>query len=186
MTASPADPGFILRAATQADIATITEIYGHHVRCGLGTFEEVPPTLEEMLRRHNMVTGLRLPYLVAAAGPKILGYAYVAPYRPRSAYRHSVEDSIYVAPDAMRKGIGLALLEELIERCTRSGYRQMIAVIGDSGNAGSVAVHERAGFHRIGIVRDIGFKAGRWVDTVLMQRALGEGGETLPTHRAPH
>ena len=172
---------FIIRDATDDDLAAITAIYEHHVRHGLGSFEEEPPPLAEIARRRADVLARGLPYIVAAgAGGALLGYAYGAPYRARSAYRFSVEDSIYVAADHAGRGVGRALLAALIARCTEVGYRQMVAVIGDSGNAGSIALHERLGFRRVGLLPAIGFKHGRWVDSVLMQRELGEGAATLP------
>lgn len=171
----------VVRDSAEADIAAITAIYAHHVRHGLGSFEEEPPTAAEIGRRRAEVLARALPYLVAS-GPDatVLGYAYAAPYRARSAYRFALEDSIYVAPGAVRQGIGRALLTELIARCTEAGYRQMVAVIGDSANAGSIALHERLGFVLVGKLAAIGFKQGRWVDSVLMQRALGTGDRALP------
>lgn len=160
------------RDAAPADFARITEIYAYHVRTGFGTFEEVPPSLEEMLSRFEAVAATGLPYLVAAEGADVSGYAYAAPYRPRSAYRFTVEDSIYVAPEAQRRGIGAPLLMRLVERCAALGFRQIVAVIGDSANEGSIRVHEKCGFARAGILRDVGYKRDRWVDTVMMQRAL--------------
>jgi phosphinothricin acetyltransferase len=170
-----------LRAARPTDLSAITEIYRHHVLHGLGTFEEEPPDLAEMTRRHAEITGKRLPYLVAERAGVLLGYAYAAPYRPRSAYRYTVEDSIYVAPGAERNGIGQALLTELIARCVEAGYRQMVAVIGDSGNAASIGLHLRHGFQRVGTIEACGYKHGRWVDSVVMQRPLGPGGNTKPS-----
>jgi phosphinothricin acetyltransferase len=172
---------FAVRDAAEDDLAAIAGIYGHHVRNGLGSFEEEPPPLAEIARRRAEVLAKGLPYIVAAgAGGGILGYAYAAPYRARSAYRFSVEDSIYVAPGDGRRGVGSALLAALVARCTEAGYRQMVAVIGDSGNAASITLHERMGFRRVGLLPAIGFKHGRWVDSVLMQRDLGEGAATLP------
>lgn len=172
---------FAIRDTTDADIAGITEIYAHHVRTGLGSFEEVPPAANEIARRRAEVLARNLPYLVAASATGVpLGYAYASLYRARSAYRFSVEDSIYVAPESAGRGIGRALLEALIGRCTGAGYRQMVAVIGDSGNVGSITLHERLGFRRVGLLPAIGYKHGRWVDSVLMQRELGEGAATLP------
>jgi L-amino acid N-acyltransferase YncA len=172
---------FAIRDATEDDLAAIAGIYEHHVRTGLGSFEEEPPPMAEIARRRAEVVAKGLPYLVATgAAGLILGYAYAAPYRARSAYRFSVEDSIYVAAGDAGRGVGRALLEALMTRCAATGYRQMVAVIGDSGNAGSIAVHERLGFRRVGLLPAIGFKHGRWVDSVLMQRELGEGAATLP------
>ncbi|HEX9491458.1 MAG TPA: GNAT family N-acetyltransferase [Stellaceae bacterium] len=178
---SARDVAFTIREAADDDLAAIAGIYEHHVRTGLGSFEEEPPPLAEIARRRADILGRGLPYLVAAgAAGAILGYAYAAPYRARSAYRFSVEDSIYVAAGEAGRGVGRALLAALVTRCTEAGYRQMVAVIGDSGNAGSVALHERLGFRRVGLLPAIGFKHGRWVDSVLMQRELGKGAATLP------
>jgi L-amino acid N-acyltransferase YncA len=169
-----------VRDARDADMAEIQPIYAHHVLTGLGSFEEVPPSLEDMKKRRAEIVSHGLPYLVAESGGKIIGYAYAGRFRPRSAYRYSVEDSIYVSPDAHRRGVGRMLLDELIARCTALGYRQMVAVIGDSGNAGSIGVHLAAGFAEVARLPAIGFKFGRWVDSVMMQRPLGEGQTTLP------
>jgi len=170
-----------LRDATQADLPAIQAIYGHHVLHGLGSFEEVPPTLEEMTRRYGDIRDKGMPYLVAVrADGSLLGYAYANFYRPRIAYRYTVEDSIYVAPDAAGQGVGRKLLAELIARCTAMGFRQMVAVIGDSANMGSVGLHKALGFAMIGNLPSVGFKFGRWVDSLYMQRALGPGDSTLP------
>jgi L-amino acid N-acyltransferase YncA len=171
----------LLRQAEDADMAAIAAIYAHHVRFGLGSFEQEPPSVEELQRRRDEVLARELPYLAAVApGGAVLGYAYAAPYRTRSAYRYSVEDSIYVAPTAGRRGVGGALLAALIERCATLGYRQMVAVIGDSGNLASIGLHEGLGFRQVGLLPAIGFKLGRWVDSVLMQRALGSGASDPP------
>ncbi len=162
----------VVRDAAAADFARVTEIYAHHVLNGFGTFEEVPPSREEMLERFAKVVEAGLPYLVAADGAAVLGYAYAAPYRPRSAYRFTVEDSVYVAVDAQRRGVGAMLLARLVERCAAAGMRQMVAVIGDSGNLPSIALHEKSGFRHAGVLRDVGFKHSRWLDTVMMQRGL--------------
>jgi len=173
-----------IRDARDQDLPAITAIYGHHVMNGFGSFEEESPDLEELGRRRREILAKGLPYLVAAeANDSVLGYAYASPYRTRSAYRFTVEDSIYVAPDAARRGVGRSLLEALIQRCTAIGYRQMVAVIGDSGNAGSIGLHASLGFARTGLLPSIGFKRGRWVDGVLMQRALGAGDGSLPVER---
>jgi len=169
-----------VRSAAQGDLAAIQAIYAHHVLRGLGTFEEVPPGVEEMRRRHQDVTGRGLPYLVALERGEILGYGYCAPYRARSAYRYALEDSIYVKEAHLGKGIGTLLLGELLRICEGLGYRQVIAVIGDSANAGSIALHARLGFLRVGTLRASGYKLGRWVDTVLMQRPLGPGDGAPP------
>lgn len=183
--AAPDPHAVTIRAAHDHHLPAITAIYAHHVAHGFGSFEEVPPGLEELARRRREIVGKGLPYLVAADREDgILGYAYASPYRTRSAYRFTIEDSIYVAPDVARRGIGRLLLEALIERCTAAGYRQMIAVIGDSGNAGSIGLHESLGFARAGLLPSIGFKRGRWVDGVLMQRSLGAGDTSLPQERS--
>ena len=165
-----------------ADMPAVWAIYAHHVLHGLATFEEAPPALEEMGERFDAVRASGLPYLVAetGSGGEILGYAYCTLFRTRSAYRYCLEDSVYVKAGMQRKGVGRALLAPLIERCAALGYRQMIAVIGDSGNAASIQLHARLGFVRAGTLRSSGFKFRRWVDTVTMQRPLGDGDATLP------
>ena len=170
----------IVRDARDEDMPAVAAIYAVHVLSGLASFEEEPPSAEEMSRRRAEVLDCGLPYLVAEAADQIVGYGYAALFRSRSAYRFTVENSVYVEPRSVRRGIGSALLSELIERCEKAGFRQMIAVIGDSGNAASIALHERHGFHHAGNLRSTGFKFGRWVDTVLMQRALGTGDRDLP------
>ncbi|HTY67105.1 MAG TPA: GNAT family N-acetyltransferase [Alphaproteobacteria bacterium] len=169
-----------VRESQDSDVAAIQRIYSHHVLTGLGSFEETPPSPDEIARRRREILSHGLPYLVAESGGHILGYAYAGLFRPRSAYRYSVEDSIYVAPDAQRRGIGRRMLDELIERCTKLGYRQMVAVIGDSANHGSIGVHKAAGFADVARLPAVGFKFRRWVDIVMMQRALGPGQSTLP------
>ena len=170
-----------VRDSTEADLDAIEAIYAHHVTHGLGSFEETPPSRQELGRRRADVLARGLPYLVAMDGSgRVLGYAYAGPYRTRSAYRHTVENSVYVAPAAARRGVGRRLLAALIARCEALGLRQMVAVIGDSGNAGSIGLHESLGFRRVGTLEAIGWKHGRWVDSVLMQRALGAGGNTPP------
>lgn len=169
-----------IRDAVVADMARVQAIYAHHVLHGLASFEEVPPDTAELEARLRAVRALGLPYLVAEAGGAVVGYAYAGPYRTRPAYRHTVEDSVYVAAGEAGKGIGAALLAVLIERCEAGPWRQMLAVIGDSGNAGSIALHRRHGFVTAGTLRSVGFKHGRWVDSVIMQRPLGDGDNTLP------
>ena len=169
-----------VRDAAQGDLAAIQNIYAHHVLHGLATFEEVPPDLQEMRRRHQDITGRGLPYLVAAERGEILGYGYCAPYRARSAYRYALEDSIYIRDGHLGKGIGTLLLGELLRFSDGLGYRQVVAVIGDSANAASIALHARLGFLRVGTLRASGYKLGRWVDTVLMQRPLGPGDGAPP------
>jgi len=169
-----------IRAATAADLPAITEIYDHAVRYGTATFELIAPDLAEMTRRFGALMEGGFPYLVAALEGRVIGYAYAGAYRPRPAYRFTVENSVYLQPAIHRRGIGLQLLQRLIAESEQRGYRQMIAVIGDSANAGSIGVHTRCGFEMIGTHPDVGFKFGRWLDTVMMQRALGDGGNTLP------
>jgi len=169
-----------LRPSTDADVPAIAAIYAHHVRTGLASFEIVPPTTEEIARRRLEVLKRGLPFLVAEVARTVVGYAYASPYRPRPAYRSTVEDSIYIHPDHARKGIGRLLLQELIALCEAQGYRQMVAVIGDSGNAPSIGLHQSFGFEHAGTLRSVGFKFNRWVDTVLMQRRLGAGDTTSP------
>ncbi|MFO1210762.1 MAG: N-acetyltransferase family protein [Amaricoccus sp.] len=169
-----------VRPVRDADLPAVQAIYAHHVLHGLATFEEVPPDADELGRRRDEVLARGLPYIVAEEAGRLLGYAYAGPYRLRSAYRFAVEDSIYLDPGALGRGIGRALLERLIADSTAAGARQMLAVIGDSGNAASIAVHARTGFRHVGTFEAVGLKFGRWIDTVLMQRALGDGAGTLP------
>jgi phosphinothricin acetyltransferase len=161
-----------IRPATAADFPAITAIYAEEVRTGTATFELDPPSLEEMTARFERLSAGGFPYLVGVSEGRLAGYAYAGPYRARPAYRFTVENSIYLAAEARRRGIGLKLLDRLVVESGRCGHRQMIAVIGDSANAASIAVHARAGFQMVGTMRDVGFKFGRWLDTVLMQRAL--------------
>lgn len=170
----------LVRPSAEADIPAIARIYGHHVLNGLASFEEVAPPAEEMARRRADILAKGFPYLVAEEAGQVVGYAYCSGYRPRSGYRFSVEDSIYVAPGRGGAGIGSLLLPRLVDAATALGARQMIAVIGDSANHGSIRLHARFGFRHAGTLEAIGFKLGRWVDSVLMQRALGEGSSTLP------
>jgi L-amino acid N-acyltransferase YncA len=171
-----------IRPATPADLPAITEIYDHAVRHGTATFELTPPDLAEMSRRFGALRDGGYPYLAAASDGRVIGYAYAGAYRPRPAYRFTVENSIYLQPAIHRRGIGMQLLQRLIGESEQRGYRQMIAVIGDSGNAGSIGVHARCGFQMIGTHPSVGFKFGRWLDTVMMQRALGDGATTLPAY----
>ena len=175
----------IVRPAAAQDLPAIQSIYAYHVLNGLASFEEEAPPLEEMRCRYEDVTRQGLPYLVAeSTGEKqageVLGYGYCTLYRTRSAYRHTLEDSIYVKQGRQGKGVGKAVLAELIARCTVLNYRQIIAVIGDSANAASIAVHASLGFVRAGNLRSTGYKFGRWVDSVLMQLPLGTGDGTKP------
>lgn len=170
----------VVRPAAEGDMAAVAAVYAHHVLTGLATFEEEPPDAAEMARRRAALVERGLPYLVAAEGGRVIGYAYAGPYRARIAYRFSLEDSIYLDPAATGRGIGRALLERLLAESAAWGARQMVAVIGDSANAGSIALHARLGFRRVGTLEAVGFKFGRWVDSVLMQRPLGDGSATAP------
>jgi phosphinothricin acetyltransferase len=163
----------LVRDACEADFPQIQAVYSYYVTRSAASFEEVPPTEEEMLRRWRDVTGRGLPYLVADNDGEVLGYAYAGPWRTRSAYRYTIENSVYVAPMTVRRGIGRAVMQGLIDRCTGLGYRQMIAVIGDSANLNSIGLHRSLGFRQEGILRGVGLKFGRWVDVVIMHRPLG-------------
>ena len=169
-----------LRPVTSADIPAITRIYAHAVEYGTASFELTPPDEAEMARRMDELVSRKFPYLAAELDGALAGYAYAAPYRARPAYRFTVENSVYVAHDLHRRGVGKALLEALIEACTKGGFRLMIAVIGDSRQAASIGVHEATGFKHVGIFENVGYKFDRWIDTVLMQRALGPGATTPP------
>src|ERR1700704_5326340 len=169
-----------IRPATEAELPFVTEIYEHAVRYGTATFELIPPDLAEMTRRFRALVDGGFPYFVASVEGRAIGYAYAGPYRPRPAYRFTVENSAYRRPAIRRRGIGMLLMQRLIPEWEARGYRHMIAVIGDSANAGSIGLHTRCGFQMIGTHPNVGFKFGRWLDTVMMQRALGEGAGTLP------
>lgn len=161
-------------------MAAITELYRHHVLNGKASFEEIPPDEDEMRRRQAAFVDAGYPYLVAERDGRLAGYAYAGPYRSRSGYRYMVENSVYVAPDCQGGGVGFALLSALIEASETRGYRQMVAVIGDSANTGSIALHKKCGFRHVGTLDAVGYKFGGWIDSVIMQRALGEGADTLP------
>lgn len=166
----------IIRPSTLADVGPAQAIYAHHVRTGTASFELVPPDVDEMARRRALLVDKGLPWLVAAdADGSLLGYAYAGPYRTRPAYDWTLEDSIYIRPDAQGRGVGKALLSRLIAECQDLGYRQMVAVIGDSANAGSIGLHRACGFCDVGVLKAVGWKFGRWIDSVLMQRPLGAG-----------
>ena len=169
-----------LRAATEADLAAVTAIYAHHVLHGTGTFETTPPTEAEMAGRRRDVLARGLPYLVAEEDGQVLGFAYCQWFKPRPAYRYSAEDSIYLRPDAAGRGLGRQLLEELARQAEAAGVRKLIAVIGDSANAGSIGVHRALGFQHVGTIQSCGWKFGRWLDIVLMDKALGAGDRTAP------
>jgi phosphinothricin acetyltransferase len=170
----------VIRPATLSDIPAITAIYSHAVKHGTASFEIEPPGEQEMTDRFRTLVEGGFPYLVAESGGAVLGYAYAGPYRARIAYRFTLENSIYVATDCQRRGIGRALMDELVSQASALGFRQMIAVIGDSGQVASIALHQAAGFEMVGTFGAVGFKFGRWLDTVLMQRPLGNGAATLP------
>lgn len=170
----------LVRPAAPQDLPAIQSIYAYHVLNGLASFEEEAPPLGEMQRRYEDIARQGLPYLVAEGKGEVLGYGYCTLYRTRTAYRHTIEDSIYVKHGKQGKGIGRAVLAELISRCTELNYRQIIAVIGDSANASSIAVHASLGFVRAGNLRSTGYKFGRWVDSVLMQLPLGPGDGAKP------
>lgn len=162
------------------DIPAISGIYAHHVRTGLGSFETDPPSPTEMSQRYIKLRSRDFPFLVARQNDRVVGYAYAGPYRERRAYRFTVEDSIYVDPTFVGRGVGKMLLDALIRECESRDFRQMIAVIGDSGNLPSIKLHERCGFRSVGVFRSVGFKHDRWVDVVLMQRSIGDADETSP------
>jgi L-amino acid N-acyltransferase YncA len=168
----------LIRPSTEADIAQIAAIYAHHVLHGTASFETEPPDDAEIARRRSDVLARGLPYLVAEDAGAVAGYAYAGPYRARPAYRFSVEDSVYIEASRAGQGIGSLLLARLIEEAEEAGARQMIAVIGDSANIASVRLHEKFGFRYVGVLRSVGYKFERWLDTVLMQRPLGDDGQT--------
>jgi L-amino acid N-acyltransferase YncA len=176
-------PALKVRDSTDADVAAIQAIYAPHVLHGRASFEETPPSLGEMCSRRDAVLAAGLPYLIAEIDGEVLGYCYATPFRPRPAYRFAIEDSVYIAQGHGGKGMGQALLAELIARCEAGPWRQMLANIGHSGNAGSLALHRRLGFETVGTLRSVGFKLGEWTDTVLMQRRLGQGDRSPPIAR---
>lgn len=180
-TAAAALP--VVRDATDADLPAIQAIYAQHVLHGVASFEETPPSVDELKSRHASVLSHGLPYLVAEVEGKIAGYCYATPYRPRAAYRNTIEDSIYMDHAFRGRGIGRVLLQTLIERCEAGPWRQMAAVIADGGSGGSASLHRSLGFEVVGTLKAVGFKHGRWLDTTLMQRSLGAGDATLPDPR---
>ncbi|MGJ5091964.1 N-acetyltransferase family protein [Bradyrhizobium oligotrophicum] len=169
-----------IRPTQEADLPAITAIYGQAVREGTATFELDPPDLAEMTRRFRALRDGGFPYFAALLDGEVVGYAYAGPYRPRPAYRFTVENSVYLAPASQRRGIGMRLMRRLIDACEEGGFRQMIAVIGDSANARSVGLHTACGFQMIGTHPSVGLKFGRWLDTVMMQRPLGAGSSDVP------
>lgn len=180
---APSRPAPLIRAAGEADMQAVQAIYAYHVQHGRATFEENPPSVQDMLERRADIVQRGLPYLVAECEGVVVGYAYATAYRPRRAYRFTLEDSVYLAADSQGRGIGHALLSSLIAMCEAGPWRQMAAVVafpGDGAGAASLALHEKLGFRRIGTLQAAGFKFGEWIDTILMQRELGEGCRTLP------
>ncbi|MEX1167673.1 MAG: N-acetyltransferase family protein [Hydrogenophaga sp.] len=171
----------IIRPSSEHDIAAITRIYGHHVLHNTGTFETTPPSENDMTTRRNDVLAKGLPWLVIEEGDQVLGFAYANWFKPRPAYRFSCEDSIYMAPESAGKGLGRALMDELLASLERAGVRQVMAVIGDSANAGSVGIHTAMGFKPAGVIHNCGWKFDRWLDIVLMEKTLGLGATTPPT-----
>jgi L-amino acid N-acyltransferase YncA len=170
----------LLRPSEDRDVAAITAIYAHHVLHGVASFEEVPPGEDEIARRRAEVVGRGLPYLVAERAGRVLGYCYAGPYRPRSGYRFSLEDSIYIDAAELGRGIGRVLLGRVVDAAAALGYRQMVAVIGGSDQWPSIRLHRALGFARVGLLPAIGYKFGAWIDTVLMQRTLGPGADAPP------
>ena len=177
-------PSLLIRPSTPSDMTAITAIYGWNVLNGTGTFELEAPDEPEMARRRDDVLSKGLPWLVAERGGVVLGYAYANHFRPRRAYRFCLEDSVYLAADAQGQGLGRLLLAELLARCEAAGARQMLAVIGDSANLGSIGVHRTLGFEPIGVMKAAGWKFERWLDVVLMQKSLGQGADTKPVDAA--
>jgi L-amino acid N-acyltransferase YncA len=175
-----ADAHIVVRDSRAEDVAAVARIYGYWVTHGFGSFELEPPGEADMAERRAALVAKNYPYLVADEDGAVCGYAYAGPYRSRPAYRFACENSVYVAPDAARKGVGRALLSALIARCEAQGFRLMIAVIGDSGNAASIGLHAELGFLHAGLLPAVGWKHGRWLDTVFMTRALGDGASTMP------
>ncbi len=176
-----ASAGVVVRDAGEAHMMGVQRIYANHVLRGLATFEEIPPSFHELLARRLSVIAAGLPYLIAERGGEVVGYSYATVYHSRSGYRHTIEDSVYVAEELCGQGIGSTLLQALIARCETGRWRQMVAYIGNSANGASIALHRRMGFKLVGTLGSVGLKLGRWVDVVLMQRSLGAGDRTIPT-----
>ena len=172
-----------VRNCLEADMPAVATIYGHHVRFGTASFETEPPSLDEMCRRRYNILAKGLPYLVAVSDGRVLGYAYAGAYRPRAAYRDTVENSIYIHSEFTGRGIGKRLLPALLTECEVRDLRQMIAVVGDSANVPSIQLHERCGFRTVGVFRSIGYKHGRWLDSVVLQKSLGRGDTVPPAGR---
>lgn len=170
----------ILRDALQADMPSIFEIYADEVINGVSSWEELPPSIEELSRRYGNIVNKGFPYRVAEMHDRVVGYSYASAYRPRSGYRYTIENTIYIDKNQRGLGLGRCLLEDLISNCETKGYRQMVAVIGDSNNHVSINFHTRMGFVHAGVLKSIGFKHGRWMDSVIMQRALSGGDKSLP------
>ncbi|WP_027800029.1 GNAT family N-acetyltransferase [Paraburkholderia dilworthii] len=179
-TATSSRSAPLIRDATEADLPAIQTIYAHHVLTGVASFEEVPPSVDDLRTRLASVRSQGLPYMVAEIDGEVAGYCYATPYRPRAAYRNTIEDSIYVSDAYRGRGLGRVLLQALIERCETGPWRQMIAVIADGGSGGSLSLHKQLGFELTGTLKAVGFKHGRWLDTTLMQRTLGAGASTPP------
>lgn len=178
---NPGSPGTPrIRDAAEADLPAIQAIYAHHVLTGVASFEETPPSVDELRTRLASVLGHGLPYMVAELDGEVAGYCYAMPYRPRAAYRNTIEDSIYVSDAYRGRGLGRVLLQALIERCENGPWRQMIAVIADGGSGGSLSLHSELGFELTGTLKAVGYKHGRWLDTTLMQRTLGLGASSAP------
>jgi phosphinothricin acetyltransferase len=178
-------PALFIRPSSPADLPAITAIYAHHVTHGKGSFELDAPDLDEMTHRRTDVLDKGLPHLVASRGAEVLGFAYAGYFRPRPAFRFMAEDSVYIHPDHMGQGMGRALLAELLRHCEVLGIRQMLAVIGDSANAGSIGLHRSLGFEHTGILKASGWKHGQWLDTVFMQKALGAGDSSTASELTP-
>lgn len=175
-----ADAPVIIRPRSDADMPTITQIYGHHVLNGASSWELSPPDVAEMTNRAHAMEANNFPYFVAEVDGEIAGYSYAGAYRPRPAYRYTVENSVYINDQLRRGGIGTALLQKLIDECTALGFRQMIGIVGDSQNLQSIRFHEKMGFSHMGTVKNIGFKFDRWMDQVILQRPLGDGADSAP------
>jgi phosphinothricin acetyltransferase len=176
---------YTIRPSRDEDVPAITAIYRHHVLHGVASFEEMPPDENEIARRRGEIVKRGLPYLVAERDGRVIGYCYAGPFRPRTGYRFTLEDSVYIDAGEVGRGIGRTLLERVIARCTELGYRQMVAVIGGRETIPSIRLHEALGFTHIGVLQAVGFKFGRWIDIVLLQRTLGAGADTLPSDSVP-